>query len=152
MYVLTGRQVSNTALYSIADWQDDISKAAAAHIDGFALNMAVGEATNGDSLANAFTAANNLGSGFKLFFSFDYAGNGLWNKTDVISLVNQYASNSAYYRRGSQPLVSTFEGPAASADWPAIKSATGCFFIPSWSSLGAGPAWALGTADGLFSW
>ncbi len=144
--------VGNTGSYSVADWQNDISTAAAAHIDGFALNMAVGEATNGASLANAFTAANNLGSGFKLFFSFDYAGNGLWNKADVISLLNQYISNPAYYRRGSQPLVSTFEGPAASADWPAIKAATNCFFIPSWSSLGAAPAWAKGTADGLFSW
>jgi hypothetical protein len=144
--------VGNTGSYSVADWQDDITKAAAAHIDGFALNMAVGEATNGASLANAFTAANNLGSAFKLFFSFDYAGNGLWDKTQVISLINTYASNAVYYHRGSQPLVSTFEGPAVSADWPAIKSATNCFFIPSWSSLGAAPAWAMGTADKLFSW
>jgi hypothetical protein len=144
--------VGNTGLYTVADWEDDISKAAAAHIDGFVLNMANGEATNGASLTNAFTAANNLGSSFKLLFSFDYAGNGLWNKQDVIALINQYSSNSAYYRRGSQPLVSTFEGPAASGDWPSIKAATGCFFMPSWSSLGAAPAWAKGTADGLFSW
>ncbi|KAL2129956.1 hypothetical protein VTI74DRAFT_7061 [Chaetomium olivicolor] len=92
------------------------------------------------------------GNSFKLLFSFDYAGNGLWDKTDVIALINTYAPHAAYYRRGSQPLVSIFEGPTASADWPDIKTATGCFFIPSWSSLGAGPAWAKGTADGLFSW
>ncbi|KAK4149895.1 glycoside hydrolase [Chaetomidium leptoderma] len=144
--------VGNTGLYTVADWEDDISKAAATHIDGFVLNMAAGEATNGASLANAFTAANNLGSSFRLLFSFDYAGNGLWDKQDVVALISQYSSNPAYYRRGSQPLVSTFEGPAASGDWPSIKTATGCFFIPSWSSLGAAPAWAKGTADGLFSW
>ncbi len=144
--------VGNTGSYTVADWQDDMTTAQAAHIDGFVLNMARGEATNGASLANAFTAAGNLGSTFKLLFSFDYAGNGLWAKTDVIALINQYSSNAAYYKRGSKPLVSTFEGPAASADWPDIKAATNCFFMPSWSSLGAGPAWAKGTADGLFSW
>ena len=134
------------------DWQNDISLARDAHIDGFALNMARDEATNGQSLANAFTAANNLGSTFKLFFSFDYAGNGLWPADQVIDLIKKYAGNAAYYHRGSQPLVSTFEGPKAHADWPGIKAKTNCFFIPSWSSLGAAPAWAYGVADGLFSW
>lgn len=114
--------------------------------------MAHDEETNGASLANAFTAANNLGSSFKMMFSFDYAGNGLWPKADVIALIQKYASNAAYYHRGSQPLVSTFEGPKASDDWEDIKAKTKCFFIPSWSSLGAVPAWDLGTADGLFSW
>ncbi|KAK4139971.1 putative glucan endo-alpha-glucosidase agn1 protein [Dichotomopilus funicola] len=133
--------VGNTAMYSVADWEDDMADASASHIDGFVLNMARGETTNGASLANAFTAVSNLGNDFKLFFSFDYAGNGLWDKADVIALVNTYAPHAAYYKRGSQPLVSTFEGPAASADWPDIKS-----------SLGAGPTWAKGTADGLLSW
>jgi hypothetical protein len=131
--------VSNTGTYTIADWENDITLARDAKIDGFVMNMAKDEATNGASLANAFTAANNLGSTFKLLFSFDYAGNGLWEKTKVIALINQYSSNSAYYRRGSQPLVSTFEGPKASPDWPSIKAATNCFFMPSWSSLGAKP-------------
>jgi hypothetical protein len=63
--------------------------------------MAVNESTNDASLANAFTAANNLGSSFKLFFSFDYAGNGLWDQAQVIALINKYSSNPAYYRRGS---------------------------------------------------
>lgn len=51
-----------------------------------------------------------------------------------------------------QPLVSTFEGPKSAPDWPAIKQETNCFFIPSFSSLGAKKAVALGVADGLFSW
>lgn len=136
----------------MADWENDITLARNAKIDGFVMNMARAEVTNGASLANAFTAANNLGATFKLLFSFDYAGNGLWLAADVISLIQQYSPHPAYYRRGTQPLVSTFEGPQASSDWPAIKAATNCFFMPSWSSLGAKPAWALGTADGLFSW
>jgi Glycosyl hydrolase family 71 len=145
--------VSNTGSYAASDFTDDITKAQAAGIDGFALNIAVGDPTNTDgTLDKIFAASNSLGSSFKLFLSFDYAANGLWKQVDVITYVQKYASNAAYFHRGSQPLVSTFEGPAASADWPTIKSTTGCFFIPSWSSLGAAPAWALGTADGLFSW
>ncbi len=144
--------MSNTESYTIADWEDDISNAAAAHIDAFVLNIAVGEGTNGASLSNAFTAANNLGGAFKLLLSYDYAGNGLWPEDQVITMIQRFSSNPAYYQRGSQPLVSTFEGPAASADWTDIKAQTNCFFIPSWSSLGAAPALAKGTADGLFSW
>lgn len=142
--------MGNTASFSISDWRNDIKAAQAAHIDAFALNMAYDDDTNGPSLVNAFAAAESLG--FKLFFSFDYAGNGPWPKDDVISLINQYKGSSAYYYRGSQPFVSTFEGPGQAADWADIKDQTGCFFIPDWSSLGAKAAMELGTADGLFSW
>lgn len=48
-----------------------------AHIDAFALNMAWKDGTNEASVKMAFTAANTVG--FKLFFSFDYAGNGPWD-------------------------------------------------------------------------
>lgn len=76
--VFANFMVGNTAAYSVADCQADITKAASSRIDGFLLNMARGEAINGASLANAFTAANNLGFGFKLLLSSDYASNGLW--------------------------------------------------------------------------
>lgn len=142
--------MGNTASFSIGDWQNDIKEAQAAHIDAFALNIAYDDSSNGPSLENAFAAAEDLG--FKLFFSFDYAGNGPWPKDDVISLINQYKGRSAYYYRDSQPFVSTFEGPGQAADWTDIKAQTGCFFIPDWSSLGAKTAMELGTADGLFNW
>lgn len=114
--------------------------------------MAHGEATNEKSVADAFTVAESLG--FKLFFSFDYAGNGAWPKAEVISLLQKYSSSSAHYRHNGQAFVSTFEGPANANDWVSIKSETGCFFVPDWSSVGAKPALELagGVADGLFSW
>ena len=145
-------QVSNSAEYTIADWENEIGLARDAKIDGFVMNMANGEASNGQPLANAFTTSSNLGNSFKFVFSFDYAGNGLWDANDVIALIQKYSGHPAYFHRGSQPLVSTFEGPAAATDWPSIKTATDCFFMPSYSSLGARNAWATGVADGLFSW
>jgi hypothetical protein len=120
--------------------------------DAFALNVAAGDANNGAQLDNAFAAADS--AGFHLFFSFDYAGNGPWASGDVITLIGKYSGRGSYFKRGSQPFVSTFEGPGNAGDWPNIKSQTGCFFMPDWSSYGAKAAMELenGVADGLFSW
>ncbi|KAJ5158034.1 Glycoside hydrolase family 71 [Penicillium coprophilum] len=101
--------VLNTAGYSVSNWENEIQLAQDAHIDAFALNIANGEDTTSSSMPNAFIAAENLK--FSLFFSFDYAGNGAWDKGDVLSLLNKYASSGAYYLHGKTPLVSTFEGP-----------------------------------------
>lgn len=68
------------------------------------------------SIDNAFKAAN--ARGFKLFFSFDYAGGttpgGSWrDKTTVINLINKWKVNAAYWKyaeKGNKPIVSTFEG------------------------------------------
>ncbi|KAF2713163.1 carbohydrate-binding module family 24 protein [Pleomassaria siparia CBS 279.74] len=144
--------VGNTAAWNNSDWTSNIQMAQAAGIDAFALNMANDEDTTDTQLPLAFAAAESLG--FSLFFSFDYAGNGAWSKATVTSLIEKYATSSAYFHRGSQPFVSTFEGPLKSDDWTDIKKSTGCFFIPDWSSLGAKAAVELsdGVADGLFSW
>ncbi|KAL3424087.1 glucan endo-1,3-alpha-glucosidase agn1 [Phlyctema vagabunda] len=146
--------VGNTKKYSVGDWEDDITEARASHIDGFALNLAFEEAPNEKGVANAFQAAKNLGSDFKLFFSFDYLGMGPWTADSVVDLVNQYSGEDAYFKRGSKPLVSTFEGtsPASIAEWPVIKEKTNCFFVPSWSSMGAKGAMNSTAVDGLFSW
>ncbi|KAF5501368.1 Mutanase [Colletotrichum siamense] len=145
--------VDNTENYSTSWWKSDMVEAATAGIDAFALNIAAGSNITDAQLPNAFDAAAS--AGFKLFFSFDYAGNGAWDKADVVALLTKYAHHSAYFQHSdSTPLVSTFEGPENAADWVEIKTSVGCFLIPDWSSLGAKPAVALenGVADGLFNW
>lgn len=114
--------------------------------------MAAGEEMNDKSVAAVFAKAEQLG--FHLFFSFDYAGKGPWDKGDVTKMIQKYASSPAHFRHEGKPMVSTFEGPDQAEDWIDIKAATGCFFVPSWSSLGAKRAMeqAGGVADGLFSW
>ncbi|KAK7415048.1 hypothetical protein QQX98_006186 [Neonectria punicea] len=124
--------VGNTLDYGTADRTADMNAAKAAGIDAFALNIAYSEEAN--ALVNlAFSIATSVG--FKLFFSFDYAGNGFWPNDNVISLINAWKGYDAYYKRGSQPLASTFEGSGAADQWATIKSATGCFFVPDYSSL-----------------
>lgn len=116
----------------------DIVQAYTAKIDAFALNIAAGKSYNEASIAAMFAAAESSNLGFKLFFSFDYAGNGAWKKADVLALLAKYAGHPNYFHHAmGQPLVSTFEGPESAADWVEIKRTTGCFLIPDWSSLGA---------------
>ncbi|KAL2024224.1 hypothetical protein VTK56DRAFT_9380 [Thermocarpiscus australiensis] len=144
--------VGNLPEFELADWEDDIRLAQAAKIDAFVLNIASQDPINGRSLDLAFQAANNLG--FKMFFSFDYLAQGPWPKDQVISLLNKFGNNPAYFKHdGVRPFVSTFEGLGSAADWPDIKAATNAFFIPDWSSVSAQEAVRLagGVADGLFS-
>lgn len=97
--------------------------------------MANNNITNDSALPLAFSAAEALS--FKLFFSFDYAGHGPWDKSVVSSMITKYGSSSAYFKEGQKPFVSIFEGPDKAADWQDIKKNTTCFLIPDWSSVGA---------------
>jgi hypothetical protein len=82
--------VGNTASFGVADGIKNMNLAMEAHINAFAHNIAAGWVGNDAQVANAFTAANSLG--FKLFFSFDYAGNGPWTESDVYNLIRTYGS------------------------------------------------------------
>ncbi|MCJ1224641.1 hypothetical protein MMC12_001286 [Toensbergia leucococca] len=142
--------IGNTAGSTPDDWADDIEKAKDAGIDGFALNIAPGDSYTGTSLTNAYNAADSAGN-FSLFLSFDYLSQGAWPAANVITTINTYASHSSQFHYNGKPLVSTFEGTSNVNDWPGIKSATGCTFIPDWSSLGA-QGIPLDVVDGAFSW
>ncbi|KAK3397551.1 glycoside hydrolase [Sordaria brevicollis] len=145
--------VGNAPNYDLSDWKEDIRLAQNASIDGFVLNIASQDASNANSLANAFRAAN--AANFKLFFSFDYNAQDPWSKDAVIALINRWANERSYFKPDNtyKPLVSTFEGPEHADDWHDIKGKTNCLFIPDWSSLGAEAAAteSNSVADGLFS-
>lgn len=117
--------------------------------------MAESDPKLSESIATAFAAASVRN--FTLFFSFDYAGGkpeGMsWrDKTVVANLINKYSGLKAYMKHRGKPLVSTFEGPNNAGDWTWIKDQTKCFFMPSYSSLGAKAAIETKVPDGLFSW
>ena len=138
--------------WSVDDWKVDIRKAQAAHIDAFALNMAADDTNNTGTLNMAFRAADDLG--FKLVFSFDYAGGGTWDKEVVLHYIDGYAQRPAYYYYNERAFMSTFEGWENAEDWNWIKARINVVFLPDWSSRGAKDAMTLGNgvADGLFSW
>ena len=130
-------------------------KAQSLGIDAFGLNIAFSDANTLPDLAMAFEAAESLSfRTIKLYLNFDYATGGAWNSSSVISLINRYKRSPTYFHYKSRPLVSTFEGPSSANDWPGIKNATRCFFMPDWSSIGAAAAAtaANSVVDGLASW
>lgn len=145
--------MGNTTDFTARDWSENIDKAAAAGIQAFALNVAAGTPYNERSLDLAFLAAEK--AGFKLFFSFDYAGGGPWDPAVIIQYLKKWGTHVAHWQHApGRPLVSTFEGPDHAADWINIKAQTNCFFMPDWTSVGPSAAVGLagGVADGLFSW
>jgi aminopeptidase I len=70
----------------------------------------------------------------------------------VIDKINTYKNHPAQLMYNGGPLVSTFEGVDNTGDWPGIKAATGCVFIPSWTSLGPSMEEHLSEVDGFLSW
>ena len=106
--------VGNTAAHEISTWAQDISLAAAAGINAFALNIAYPDPNTFTQVSKAFTAAKTSNSPFKLFFSFDYLGGGTpWpaaGEYSVISYLNQYKDSKSYFWYKGKPFVSTFEG------------------------------------------
>lgn len=145
-------QVGTAGAMSPAEWERDIIEAQKAHIDGFALNIAPQDDYTDRVLQTAYDAAERIG-GFSLFLSFDYLSGGPWPQDRVITIINTYKSRRAQFLYKGKPLVSTFEGVGNSGDWPNIKSATGCTFIPSWTSLApSGLRTVHNVIDGAFSW
>ncbi|KAF2757998.1 glycoside hydrolase [Pseudovirgaria hyperparasitica] len=147
--------IGNVDSYSVNQWSSEIKIAQAARIDGFILNTAADKATHESTIANAFTAAEYLN--FKLAFSFDYLAQGPWAPHDVTDLLNRYGQRKAHFKVNGAPLVSTFEGPGKSGDWPSIRASVkgGIHFVPAWTSLGPSGFAAddkIGVTDGAFSW
>ena len=118
--------VQNSYAYSVSTWETDMTSAAQVGIDGFALNWippycsttdpnkALGWQV--DSIANAFTAAEQ--QDFKLVLSFDMSygvgsncPTGLaWNETFMSSIISNYTNSSAAYKWNDQMLVTTYAG------------------------------------------
>ncbi|OJD22393.1 hypothetical protein ACJ73_06261 [Blastomyces percursus] len=134
------------------EWESDIRLAKAASIDGFALNVGPQDSYTDDVLQKAYDAAAVVGD-FTLFLSFDYLSGGPWPVDRVIKTINSHKNEPAQFKYENKPLVSTFEGVNNAHDWESIKPATGCFFMPSWTSLGPhGHERVRNIIDGVFSW
>ncbi|KAJ7150317.1 glycoside hydrolase [Mycena filopes] len=106
--------VGNTFPYTLQDWVDDINLATAAGLDGFALNTGPDDFQNTQT-ANAFQAAQQVGSTFKLFFSLDMSVLPCATADDGAALrarVKNFITNPNYLQVNGSPLVSTFAGEA----------------------------------------
>jgi hypothetical protein len=90
-----------------------VSQAQAVGFDAFALNIISMDSWSTDAIATLFQAAALIG--FSLFFSFDMIN--LSDPSEFIWLIQQYASNPAYYHHDGQPFVSMCSFPLSWSIW-----------------------------------
>ncbi|WP_084799681.1 glycoside hydrolase family 71 protein [Bradyrhizobium sp. Ai1a-2] len=117
---------------SIESLQHEMSLAARAGIDGFAINVGawLKEPYYQNISSRLFQAAQQ--SGFKLFFSAD-AATGL-SSAEVVDMVTRFWKESSYLKESGRPVLSTFGG---SIEWyqqilDELKSrGISIFFVPN---------------------
>lgn len=111
-YVIAHHMVGNTYPYTIDNWTADISQAAAANIDGFALNMGRDD-WQPARVADAYKAALQSNQDFKLLISLDMTSFPCSSSQDAQILrdtVRAYLSHPNQLQYASRAVVSTFSG------------------------------------------
>jgi len=103
---------------TIAGYKHDIQDAQAAGIDGFALNLgAYDDPTQNyynTRVAEIYEAAEQLGTGFKLFFSVDYFG-----ESNIVNMVETYAHRTNSFTYNGKIVLSAYgHNDVPSAGWP----------------------------------
>ncbi len=102
----------------IEDYQREIRAAQAAGIDGFALNCGgwtLREPHYKKRSLLIYQAAKELGTGFKLFISADYAS-GLTSE-ETRDMVETFRTHPNQFRKDGKPVLSTFGGGRVQADF-----------------------------------
>ena len=103
---------------TVADYQREIRAAQEAGIDGFALNCGgwtLKEPHYKKRTQLIYEAAKELGTGFQLFISADYAS-GL-TSDETRDMVESFRSHPNQFRFKGKPVLSTFAGGRAQADF-----------------------------------
>ncbi|TDL26045.1 glycoside hydrolase [Rickenella mellea] len=168
-YVFAHHMVGNTHPYTMRDWADDIALAHANGIDAFALNIG-SDAWQQDRVADAYNAAAQSNTGFKMFLSFDMTVFPCASPPDALTLVNytrQHQNHPAqfiYPPGSSKAFTSTFSGEkctfgqsSPAAGWTSqFKNTLGdtVYFVPSlFSDPASFQSDGFGTVmDGDFNW
>lgn len=138
-----------------ARWREEIERAKAIGIDGFALNAGPKDGWTDAQLKLAYDTAASV-PGFSVFVSFDMLCCGPWGVPKVSEIINRYKNHKGQTKVDGKPFVSTFEGPDFAQQWAEVKRQTGnIFLVPDWSSKGPQgikPFADQGVIDGIFSW
>ena len=104
--------VGNTYPYQVSNWLSDINKAYSYGIDGFALNMG-SDYWQPARIKDAYDAAEQSGTSFKLFLSLDMTvlNCGSWSDASaLVNIVSKYATHPNQAMIDGKVLVSTFAG------------------------------------------
>jgi glucan endo-1,3-alpha-glucosidase len=118
----------------------DISLASSKGVDAFALNLG-SDSWQPDRVADAFQAAQNSGTDFKLFFSFDMTSLPCSSSNDagtIRNLISKYGSHPNQLLYDGKPFVSTFSGEGCNFGqgnlndaWAYTLNVAPVYFVPS---------------------
>jgi glucan endo-1,3-alpha-glucosidase len=120
---------------NVQAYEREIQEAQAAGIDGFALNVGAWsgpQAYYKSRVALIYQAAEQLGTGFKLFFSID----GIEDTNDIIDMVTTYAPRTNSFRYQGRIVLSTFGQCISGNTWSGVVFPTltqrgiDVFFVP----------------------
>ncbi|KAG8989976.1 hypothetical protein FRB90_001995 [Tulasnella sp. 427] len=166
--VLAHFMIGNAFSYTKDLWKTDIKMAQEGGIDGFALNLGSDD-WQPARLDDAYTAAKELNTDFKLCISFDMAvlpGNSASDAANIKQYITKYAGHPNQLLVDGKVFASTFSGekstfghPTPQEGWtaefkkPLEQAGTPVHFVPA---LFVAPGaisgdWA-NTVDGLLTW
>jgi glucan endo-1,3-alpha-glucosidase len=101
---------------SVDAYKREIQEAQAAGIDGFALNIGAWDNTQiyyKNRVALMYSAAEQLGTGFKLFFSVNFS-----ETTNILDMVRSYANRTNSFRYANRLVLSAWgENDVPTAGW-----------------------------------
>ncbi|GBE84927.1 glycoside hydrolase family 71 protein [Sparassis latifolia] len=165
-YVVAHHMVGNTYPYTVTDWANDIALASASGLDGFALNVG-SDVWQSARVADAYQAAANSGTGFKLFLSFDMSSLPCSSPDDAQALRNyitSYATNPNQLTINGQVFASTFSGETCTfgqgsvpQGWSSqftsqLTGQNSVMFVPSFFVDPSTFSQYDGVMDGYFNW
>lgn len=167
-YVFCHHMVGNTYPYTPDDWLADIKAAHAAGIDAFALNIG-SDAWQPNQVAAAYAAAQQSGTGFQLFISFDMSVLPCGSPDGAATLRNyitQYANHPNQFKYNGRTFASTFAGETCQfgqdsvldgwktqfTQHPDVMNAGGVAFVPAFFSDPSTFGGLSGAIHGIFNW
>ena len=89
----------------VEEYKKQIRMAQSMGIDGFGLDIMRANDEYKQAIAKLFAAVEELNSGFKLFFKFDYHFLGDGEVADIVALLKKYSGKKCYERYQGKPLV-----------------------------------------------
>ncbi|KAG6376987.1 glycoside hydrolase family 71 protein [Boletus reticuloceps] len=165
-YVVAHFMVGNTYPYTLQNWSSDIHLAYQNGIDGFALNVGR-DSWQPQQVANAFQAAQQSGTGFKLFLSFDMTSLPCDSASDAATLRNYittYASHPNHLIYNGRVFASTFSGESCHFGQGSVQSGwstqflqqlsgeNAVYFVPSFFVDTSAFQGFDGVINGMFNW
>ncbi|KAJ3510263.1 hypothetical protein NLJ89_g4780 [Agrocybe chaxingu] len=149
-YVFMHHIVGNTFGYTLADWTEDISRIQAKGVDAIALNIGRSDWQR-PQVQMAYDAAASLGTGMKLFYSFDFTEMDC-NVDDFVARVNLYANHPNQFKVNGKTMISSFSGDClGNSGWATLKQRTNGYLMPFiWGLEGRFDQWP--SLDSWFCW